>query len=80
MPPSNDSYGWHLQYLTIIGLSLAATTFVFGLLSDLASSSRLFAIKNAFSVASAPMEILISLLYWSLRTVCTPSCNLSEHD
>ncbi|TKA77562.1 hypothetical protein B0A55_06633 [Friedmanniomyces simplex] len=67
--PVNDSYGWHLQYLTIIGLSLAAATFAVGLLADLTLSPRLFAVKNALSVASAPMECLISMLYWGLRAV-----------
>ncbi|KAK5173329.1 uncharacterized protein LTR77_002010 [Saxophila tyrrhenica] len=67
--PKSRSYGWHLQYLTIIGLSLAAATFAVGLLADLSASPTLFRVKNALSVASAPMECLISLLYWSLRAV-----------
>ncbi|KAF2767473.1 hypothetical protein EJ03DRAFT_390458 [Teratosphaeria nubilosa] len=67
--PINESYGWHLQYLTIIGLSLAALTFAVGLLADLTLSRRLFALKNTLSVASAPMECLISLLYWGLRVI-----------
>ncbi|KAK3677817.1 hypothetical protein LTR78_002667 [Recurvomyces mirabilis] len=66
---SNTSYGWHLQYLTIIGLSLAAVTFFIGLLADLTMSRWLFAAKNALSVASAPMECLISMLYWGLRAI-----------
>ncbi|KAK3654197.1 hypothetical protein LTR56_004252 [Elasticomyces elasticus] len=69
--PVNESYGWHLQYLTIIGLSLATLTFAVGLLADITTSSRLFAIKNALSVASAPMECLISMLYWGLRAIDT---------
>lgn len=68
----NESYGWHMQYLTIIGLSLATATFLVGLLADVTSSPRLFAIKNTLSVASAPMEILISILYWGLKTVRCP--------
>lgn len=67
--PINDSYGWHLQYLTIIGLSLAALTFGFGLLADITLSPRLFRVKNALSVASAPMEVLISILYWGLQLI-----------
>ena len=65
----NYSYGWHMQYLTIIGLSLSTATFAVGLLADLTLSHRLFQIKNTLSVASAPMECLISLLYWGLRAV-----------
>ncbi|CAK4012086.1 UPF0641 membrane [Lecanosticta acicola] len=67
--PANDSYGWHMQYLTIIGLSLSTATFAIGLLADLTLSRRLFHIKNTLSVASAPMECLISLLYWGLRAI-----------
>lgn len=58
-----------MQYLTIIGLSLATATFAVGLLADLTLSPTLFKVKNALSIASAPMECLISLLYWSLRAV-----------
>ncbi|KAF2480817.1 FAR-17a/AIG1-like protein [Neohortaea acidophila] len=67
--PVNDSYGWHMQYLTIIGLSLAAATFTVALLADITDSHTLFKIKNALAVASAPMECLISLLYWTLRAI-----------
>lgn len=67
--PVNDSYGWHMQYLTILGLSLAAATFAVGLLADVSLNHALFEVKNALSVASAPMEVLISLLYWGLRAV-----------
>ncbi|MCJ1481789.1 hypothetical protein MMC06_001948 [Schaereria dolodes] len=66
---SNDSYGWHFQYLTIIGLSLATLTFTFGSLADITLSPRLFLIKNALSMCSAPLEVLISVLYWSLRAI-----------
>lgn len=61
-----------MQYLTIIGLSLATTTFVVGLVADITLNRTLFRIKNALSVASAPMECLISLLYWGLRAVWLP--------
>jgi hypothetical protein len=67
--PINSSYGWHLQYLTIIGLSLATLTFTLGLLADISLSPRLFRIKNALSIASAPMEVLISILYWGLQLI-----------
>ena len=66
---SNESYGWHLQYLTIIGLSLASLTFILALLADITLSPRLFAVKNSLSVGSAPMEVLISVLYWTIHFV-----------
>ncbi|KAL4884443.1 hypothetical protein BJY04DRAFT_225644 [Aspergillus karnatakaensis] len=71
---ANEAYGWHFQYLTVIGLSLATITFTFGLLADLTLSPRLFLVKNLLSVCSAPMEVLISILYWGLRLV-----NISFH-
>lgn len=58
-----------MQYLTIIGLSLASVTFAVGLLADVTGNATLFQVKNALSVASAPMECLVSLLYWGLRAV-----------
>ncbi|KAF7929312.1 uncharacterized protein EAE98_005231 [Botrytis deweyae] len=65
----NSSYGWHFQYLTIIGLTLAFLTFVFGLLADITLSSRLFLIKNSLSLCSAPLEVLISVLYWGISAI-----------
>jgi hypothetical protein len=65
----NSAYGWHFQYLTIIGLTLATTTFILGLLADATLSPRLFAAKNVLSMCSAPMEVLVSLLYWGLRAI-----------
>ncbi|OAP55108.1 hypothetical protein AYL99_10808 [Fonsecaea erecta] len=65
----NSAYGWHFQYLTIIGLTLATVTFVLGLLADLTLSRRLFAAKNVLSMCSAPMEVLVSTLYWGLRAI-----------
>jgi len=67
--PINEAYGWHFQFLTIIGLAFATLTFIFGLLSNIFLSQQLFKIKNYLSVASAPLEVLISLLYWGLRAI-----------
>ncbi|KAL4802813.1 FAR-17a/AIG1-like protein [Aspergillus unguis] len=66
---ANEAYGWHFQYLTVIGLSLATVTFAVGLLADITMSARLFLLKNLLSICSAPMEVLISVLYWSLRLI-----------
>lgn len=65
----NQAYGWHFQYLTIIGLALAALTFAVGLAADVFTSRKLFMLKNFFSVCSTPLEVLITVLYWSLRIV-----------
>lgn len=68
----SDAYGWHFQFLTIIGLSLATVTFAVGLLADLTLSRRLFLFKNLLTVCSAPLEVLISILYWGLKLVRGP--------
>ena len=65
----NESYGWHFQYLTIIGLSLATATFTCGSLADMTSSQTLFRAKNMLSTCTTPLEVLIAVLYWSLRLV-----------
>jgi hypothetical protein len=57
------------MFLTVIGLTLATMTFAAGLLADITLSRRLFLIKNILTVCSAPLEVLISLLYWSLYLV-----------
>ncbi|KAB8302093.1 hypothetical protein EYC80_005544 [Monilinia laxa] len=65
----NSSYGWHFQYLTIIGLTLASLTFVFGFLADITLSTKLFFLKNSLSLCSAPLEVLISVLYWGITAI-----------
>ncbi|KAJ5925459.1 hypothetical protein N7454_008098 [Penicillium verhagenii] len=66
---ANEAYGWHFQYLTVIGLALSTLTFIVALLADITLSRRLFLVKNLLSVCSAPMEVLISVLYWGLRVI-----------
>lgn len=65
----NESYGWHWQYLTILGLTVAYATFIIGLLADITLSPTLFFVKNSLSLCSAPLEVLISLLYWSISAI-----------
>ncbi|KAJ8112458.1 hypothetical protein OPT61_g5181 [Boeremia exigua] len=88
----NSSYGWHLQFLTIIGISLSTLCFAFGLAADLLStttpppppnstpsapphpltlSHHCFTAKNYLSLIAAPIEIVISILYWGLRLIDT---------
>lgn len=67
--PISQGFGGNYQHLTNIGLILSFATFAVGLLSDLTLSPRLFAAKNALSVTSAPLEVLISLLYWGIRAI-----------
>ncbi|KAJ5542851.1 FAR-17a/AIG1-like protein [Penicillium sp. DV-2018c] len=66
---ANQAYGWHFQYLTVIGLTLSTFTFAIALLADITSSRRLFLLKNILSTCSAPLEVVISVLYWGLRLI-----------
>ncbi|RDW64208.1 hypothetical protein BP5796_10710 [Coleophoma crateriformis] len=65
----NSSYGWHFQYLTILGLSVATLTFVCALLADLTLSPTLFRAKNILALCSTPLEVLISILYWGISAI-----------
>lgn len=67
--PMSQAFGGHYQFLTIIGLTLAMFTFVVGLLADVTLSVHLFYVKNVFSVCSAPLEVLVTILYWGLCAI-----------
>lgn len=67
--PLTNSFGGNYQFLTIIGLSLSLITFVVAFLADLTLSSQLFQLKNSLAVISAPLEILITTLYWGLCAI-----------
>ncbi|KAH8815413.1 FAR-17a/AIG1-like protein [Xylogone sp. PMI_703] len=65
----SESYGWHWQFLTILGLTVAMMTFISGFLADLTLSPALFTLKNTLSLCSAPLEVLISILYWGISAI-----------
>ncbi|KAL6869781.1 hypothetical protein ACO1O0_001111 [Amphichorda felina] len=67
--PFNNAYGWHFQFLTIIGLFAALLAFVLGILGDLTLSPGFFAAKNTISIIATPLEVVISILYWGLFMV-----------
>jgi hypothetical protein len=67
----NDSFGWHLQFLTIIGITICTACFTFGLIADITNNTTCFTIKNYISLVAAPIEIVISILYWGLRAIDT---------
>ncbi|KAI4653259.1 uncharacterized protein J4E79_008773 [Alternaria viburni] len=52
----NSSFGWHLQFLTIIGLSLSTLTFLFGLIADLTST----ALSVSSTLPSNPPAVALS--------------------
>lgn len=64
-----SSVGGDFQFLTILGLGLSLATFAVAFAADLALSRTLFEAKNFLAVCVAPLEVLISVLYWSLRTL-----------
>lgn len=65
----NESYGWHFQFLTILGLSISTACFACGFISDMTNSSSFFTLKNYLALVAAPIEIVISILYWGLRAI-----------
>lgn len=67
--PISSTYGGQFQYLTIIGLALATITFALGLVADVFLSPQLFAAKNVLSVCSAPLEVLVTILYGTLCAI-----------
>ena len=67
--PTTDFTISSWSYLTILGLAVAYATFVIGLLADLTLSPTLFSIKNTLSLCSTPLEVLISILYWSISAI-----------
>ncbi|KAL2756343.1 hypothetical protein ACRALDRAFT_1063688 [Sodiomyces alcalophilus JCM 7366] len=69
MHPIADGFGGNYQHLTNIGLVLSFATFSVAVLADLTLSPALFRLKNFLSVTSAPLEVLITLLYWGIRAV-----------
>ncbi|KAH6998091.1 FAR-17a/AIG1-like protein [Ilyonectria sp. MPI-CAGE-AT-0026] len=69
--PFAKAYGWHFQFLTIIGLTSSLVAFAFGILADLTSVPVLFQAKNAVAVLATPLEVVISILYWGIRFIDT---------
>ncbi|KAI8684350.1 hypothetical protein NCS57_00101000 [Fusarium keratoplasticum] len=67
--PLSVSYGWHFQFLTIIGLTASLIAFALGVLADLTLSHALFQAKNAVAVLATPLEVVISILYWGIRFI-----------
>ncbi|CEI70835.1 hypothetical protein FVEN_g688 [Fusarium venenatum] len=61
------SFGWYFQLLTVVGLALSLVTFSLGLIADLAPGSIISEAKDAIAVLATPLEVLIAVLYWSIR-------------
>lgn len=67
--PEAEQFGGSFQFLTIIGLALACASMFLGFLADLTLNRALFNAKNIISVCSTPLEVLISILYWSISLI-----------
>jgi FAR-17a/AIG1-like protein len=67
--PLHNGFGGSYQFLTIIALTISIITFGVGLLADIFLIEQLFTLKNILSVCATPLEVLVSILYWSLRAV-----------
>ncbi|KAK9237274.1 FAR-17a/AIG1-like protein-domain-containing protein [Lipomyces kononenkoae] len=64
--PVNQSYGGQLQFLTILGVIASYITVTIGLLANIVGSPYLLRVKNGLLLLSAPLEVLISILYGSI--------------
>lgn len=67
--PITNSYGWHFQFLTIIGLTASLLAFASALLADITLNSTLAGVKNTISVIATPLEVVISILYWGITAI-----------
>ncbi|KAL9124191.1 MAG: hypothetical protein Q9217_006457 [Psora testacea] len=76
--PIDITYGWHFQYLTTLGLLLSMLTFFFAFSADLLSLQtsandglirQLRTAKETTSCVAVPAEVLITSLYFGLRTI-----------
>ncbi|KAH8703426.1 putative integral membrane protein [Talaromyces proteolyticus] len=76
---ASEGYGWHFVFLTILGLALSTLTFTIAFLADITLARRLFLLKNVLSVCSAPLEVLITVLYWGIKSI-DPKLVMPEED
>ncbi|KAJ9157191.1 Integral membrane protein [Pleurostoma richardsiae] len=67
--PKALQFGSHYQYLTMIGLALAYLSMIFGFLADVSLVPAFFDVKNIISVCSAPLEVIITLLFWGIYMI-----------
>ncbi|CAH0038445.1 unnamed protein product [Clonostachys solani] len=74
--PLRKGFGGPYKFLTIIALLLSTITFVIGFLADVLNVQPLFKAKSYMSLCATPVELLITIFYWTLyaidRTKLTP--------
>jgi len=67
--PLHKGFGGSYQFLTIIALTASATTFGLGLLADLTLNKSITTLKTLLSVCITPVDVLVSVLYWTLFAI-----------
>ncbi|KAF1736317.1 hypothetical protein MY4038_005291 [Beauveria bassiana] len=67
--PVSESYGWHLQFLTIIALTLSFVTFVVAVVADVTRSATLFGVKNSLSIVATPLNVVVTTLYYGISAI-----------
>lgn len=65
----SKSYGSHFQFLTILGVFISLGANLAGLISRLTGSPLLKAVRDLLNVVAAPLEMLIALLYWTIKSI-----------
>ncbi|RPA84984.1 hypothetical protein BJ508DRAFT_412397 [Ascobolus immersus RN42] len=75
----NVPYIWHLQFLTIIGLTLSTTTYSIAFLADIFVSRSLTRIKNVLAAPSLALEVVVTTLYWGMMAI-NPKLLMAEMD
>ncbi|OAQ98890.1 hypothetical protein LLEC1_00768 [Akanthomyces lecanii] len=56
--PVSESYGWHLQFLTIIALTLSFLTFAIAAAAD-----------NSLSLVATPLNVVVTTLYFGISAI-----------
>jgi len=73
--PLHNGFGGSYQFLTFIALTISTITFGVSLfLAGVSLCKQLFTLKNILSICATPLEVLVSILYWSLRAVDESFC------
>jgi hypothetical protein len=67
--PLLDGYGGSLQFITFNAFAISTATFGIALLADVFSTRRLSPVKNALASVAAPLNFLVSVMYWGMRAV-----------
>lgn len=67
--PISESYGWHMQFLTIIALTLSFIVFIIAAVADVTRSTTLFRVKNALAVVATPLDVVVTILYFGISAI-----------